>query len=57
MTDKITPQQEILEFADGLYFIKYNKFFKKNELEHFNLKFTTTKYYNITYHNLKTPKT
>ena len=55
VTNIIDPNFDILEFTDGLYFIKFNKFYKKC-LINSNLNLSTLKYYNKTYHNLQEPK-
>jgi hypothetical protein len=59
INNKIKPKYDIIEFIDGIYFIKFDKFIKKEKLkniENLDKKIATTKYYNCTYHNLKKPE-
>lgn len=58
ITNKIKINYNLLEFKDGLYDIKTNKFLPKNEIINTtNLKkIGTVKYYNKTYKNLSEPK-
>lgn len=57
VTNKINPDFSLLEFTDGLYSIKLNKFIPKKELKKFNLnnKISTLKYYNKTYKHIQEP--
>lgn len=56
--NKIKPNHDLIEFIDGIYFIKFNKFLKKEQIqdiEDLDKKMNTIKYFNKTYHNLKEP--
>lgn len=59
--NKIRPVFDLLEFTDGIYSIRLNKFIPAKYLlskdSEFDKKFSTLKYYNFTYKHLnKTPK-
>lgn len=55
VTNRIDPDFSLLEFNDGIYSIKYNKFIpKKALLPELNL--STIKYYNRTFKHLGEPK-
>jgi hypothetical protein len=57
-SNKFIPNYNLLEFKDGIYNIKNNKFLpKKNAKELINNKTATLKYYNVTYKHLKKPET
>jgi hypothetical protein len=51
-TNKIKPDFSIIEFSNGVYFIKYDRFIFKSELNH-NFNMCTIKYCNKNYHWIK----
>ena len=55
-TNRIEPDFSLLEFKDGVYSIKYNKFIPKKMIEPEYLKLSTIKYYDKTYKHLGEPK-
>jgi len=48
-TQRINPDFGLLEFTDGVYSIKYDRFFPNKDNYFFNNKISTIKYYNKTY--------
>ncbi len=50
-TNRIDPDFSVIEFSDGLYFIKYDRFISKKDVLKMNkrLEITTVKYYNKSY--------
>lgn len=55
-TNRIEPDFSLLEFKDGVYSIKYNKFIPKKAVENQLNNFSTVKYYNRTFKHLGEPK-
>lgn len=57
-TNKIIINYNLMEFKDGIYDIKTNKFLPHHKIDKndFNIKIGTIKYYNKTYKNLSEPK-
>lgn len=58
ITNKIQINYNLMEFKDGIYDIKTNKFLPKEKLNNINniCKIGTVKFYNKTYKNLSEPK-
>lgn len=55
-SNKFKPDYNLLEFTDGIYNMKTNKFLPKKEITISNLnKISTIKFYSITYKHLKKP--
>jgi hypothetical protein len=48
-TQKIEPDFGLIEFTDGIYSIKYDRFFPNENNYLFNNKTSTIKYYNKSY--------
>jgi hypothetical protein len=54
-TNRIEPDFSVVEFNDGLYFIKYDRFIPKNDILSLdgNLKVSTIKYYDKSYSRIR----
>lgn len=52
-TQIIKPDFSLIEFSDGVYSIKYDKFFPNNKNYNFSPKIATIKYYSISYSNTR----
>jgi hypothetical protein len=48
-TNRINPDFSLIEFNDGVYSIKYDRFFPNNKDYNFSSKISTIKYYNESY--------
>lgn len=55
-SNRIEPDFSLLEFKDGVYSIKYNKFIPKKFSNKFPKEFATIKYYNKTFKHLGEPQ-
>ena len=55
-TQRIEPDFGLIEFTDGVYSIKYNRFFPHKENYIFNNKVSTIKYYNKSYNRVRQNK-
>ena len=55
-TQRIDPDFSLMEFTDGIYSIKYDRFFPKSENKIFNEKISTVKYYNKSYNRVRKDK-
>jgi hypothetical protein len=52
-TQRIEPNFSLIEFSDGIYSIKYDRFFSKNKFSNINIKMCTIKYYDKTYNSTR----
>jgi hypothetical protein len=55
-TQRIEPNFGLIEFTDGIYSIKYDRFFSNKDNNIFNSKISTIKYYNKTYNWIRKNK-
>jgi hypothetical protein len=55
-TQRIEPDFGLIEFTDGIYSIKYDRFFSKKENFNFSNKISTVKYYNKSYQRSRKDK-
>lgn len=56
LTNRINPDFSLLEFTDGIYSIKYDRFISNRENYLFNKTVSTIKYYNISYNWVRKSK-
>ena len=55
-TQRINPDFSLMEFTDGIYSVKYNRFFPRNNDFIINNKLTTIKFYNKSYEWIRRKK-
>lgn len=54
ITNKVNFTFKVFEFKDGLYFLEYNKFIKREQIKE-NINYATLKYYNKKFVHLREP--
>jgi hypothetical protein len=55
-TQRINPDFSLMEFTDGIYSIKYDRFFPKSDHKPFSENISTVKYYNKTFLHVRRDK-